>query len=77
MCANCGKINNELTLKDREWKCEGCNTLHDRDINASKNILDFGLHQNNLVGAGRPKVKLLENTSFEGSMKEETPRSLV
>jgi putative transposase len=77
MCANCGKINNELTLKDREWKCEGCNTLHDRDINASKNILDFGLHQNNLVGAGRPKVKLLENTSFEGSMKEETPSSLV
>jgi len=31
----------------------------------------------NLVGAGRPKVKLLENTSLEGSMKEETPRSLV
>ena len=77
MCSNCGKINNELTLKDREWKCEGCKSEHDRDINASKNILDFGLHQNNLVGAGRPKVKLLENTSLEGSMKEETPRSLV
>jgi len=77
MCSTCGKINNELTLKDREWKCEGCNSEHDRDINASKNILDFGLHQNNLVGAGRPKVKLLENTSLEGSMKEETPRSLV
>ncbi len=77
MCSNCGKINNELTLKDREWKCEGCDSNHDRDINASKNILDFGLHQNNLVGAGRPKGKLLENTSLEGSVKEETPRSLV
>ena len=77
MCSNCGNINNELTLKDREWTCEGCNTLHDRDVNASKNILDFALHQNNLVGAGRPKIKPLENTSLEGSAKEETPRSLV
>lgn len=77
MCSNCGKINNELTLKDREWKCEGCGVEHDRDINAGKNIKDFGLHLNNLVGAGRPKVKLLENTSLEGSVKEETPRSLV
>ena len=71
MCSNCGNINNELTLKDREWKCKGCNSLHDRDINASKNILDFALHQNNLVGAGRPKVKLPENASLEGLVKEE------
>jgi putative transposase len=74
MCSNCGKINNELTLKDREWKCEGCGIEHDRDINAGKNIKDFGLHLNNLVGAGRPKVKLLENASLEGSAKEETTR---
>ena len=77
MCSNCGKINNELTLKDREWTCESCGSFHDRDVNAAKNIIDFSLHKNNLVGAGRPKVKLLENTSLEGSMKEETPRSLV
>ena len=77
MCSNCGKINGKLTLKDREWKCEGCNSWHDRDINASKNILDFGLHQNNLVGARRPKVKPLKNTSLEGSVKEETQGSLV
>ena len=49
----------------------------DRDVNASKNILDFGLHQNNLVGAGRPKYKPVENTSLEGSVKQETPRPLV
>jgi len=77
MCSNCGKINNELTLKDREWKCESCDSFHDRDVNAAKNIIDFGLHKNNLVGAGRPKVKPLENISLESSEKKETQGSLV
>lgn len=40
-CSNCGNINHNLKLEDREWKCEKCNELHDRDINAAKNILDF------------------------------------
>ena len=40
-CSNCGNINHNLKLEDREWKCEECSELHDRDINAAKNILDF------------------------------------
>jgi putative transposase len=77
MCSNCGKINNELSLKDRTWKCEGCGFIHDRDINAGINIKDFALHENNLIGAGRPKFKPLENTSLEGSAKEETHGSIA
>ncbi len=42
-CNCCGKINKELTLKDREWACVGCGIIHDRDINASINIKNFGL----------------------------------
>ena len=41
MCSQCGYVNHSLTLKDREWKCPTCNTNHDRDVNAAKNILDF------------------------------------
>jgi len=42
-CSVCGHINKDLTLKDREWTCSECETFHDRDVNASNNIKNFGL----------------------------------
>lgn len=42
-CHICGAINNSLTLKDREWTCEGCGTHHNRDWNAAINIRNEGL----------------------------------
>ena len=44
-CSNCGEINEELTLETRKWDCESCNTHHDRDRNASINILMFGSNE--------------------------------
>lgn len=41
-CSCCGLIKQDLSLKDREWRCEGCDTLHDRDYNASLNIHRVG-----------------------------------
>jgi len=42
-CSNCGAINKELTLKDREWTCSNCSTVLDRDVNAACNIKSFAL----------------------------------
>lgn len=42
-CNCCGHINKELTLAIREWTCVGCGAMHDRDVNASINIKNFGL----------------------------------
>jgi putative transposase len=41
-CHVCGYIKDNLTLSDRSWLCPECNANHDRDVNASINILIFG-----------------------------------
>jgi putative transposase len=41
-CSVCGYIYKDLELKEREWRCPECETLHDRDRNTSCNILRVG-----------------------------------
>jgi len=41
-CNDCGEINKELKLSDREWTCKNCGCIIDRDYNAAKNIRDEG-----------------------------------
>jgi len=41
-CSVCGYVYKDLELKEREWRCPECATLHDRDRNASYNILRVG-----------------------------------
>ena len=42
-CSNCGYYYQDLKLEQKEWKCPQCAMIHDRDINAGKNILKQGL----------------------------------
>ena len=76
-CSDCGHINQNLTLDVRNWTCV-CGSKHDRDVNASKNILKRALA---IQSSGtddyrngakvRPKIvsKATKGTSVEVSKK--------
>ena len=77
-CSNCGWINQDLTLKIREWTCPSCGEKHDRDFNASKNILKQGLKILSGLGTNSDiKQKQVESFSLEEAMKPETHQSLA
>ena len=73
VCGECGWINQNLKLSDREWTCSSCGIVHDRDVNASKNILNEGLKN---ISAGTVDYKGGEEirpTLLAHSMKPEAP----
>jgi putative transposase len=65
LCSACGAKNEDLTLKDREWTCDGCGTLHDRDFNASMNLktLAGGCPESLNACGGDVRLGLAEQTS--------------
>ena len=41
-CSECGSIKKQLKLSDREYVCEECGCVIDRDYNASINLMKYG-----------------------------------
>ena len=57
-CSNCGMMPNEkLTLKDREYKCQFCGLVKDRDWNAACNILQDGIRNSASLPGGKSAVE--------------------
>ncbi|WP_219670379.1 RNA-guided endonuclease InsQ/TnpB family protein [Streptomyces bambusae] len=70
LCSNCGTLARSMPLHVRTWTCD-CGTIHDRDVNAAKNLLAAGLAVS-ACGAGvRPQRR---TPGGQPAVKQETPR---
>lgn len=72
VCHVCGVQNHTLTLKNREWSCAGCGTLHHRDVNAAKVIKAYCLRNSGSASTGEP----LELPTLVGVVKKENIESV-
>jgi putative transposase len=59
-CSACGVSDGRKPLHIRQWTCTACGSMHDRDLNAAKNILALGRRERlNACGGGvRPGLAL-------------------
>ena len=60
-CNTCGAINPAVVLGVKRWVCPVCNTEHDRDVNAAKNILYLGVKRT----LGREPADVLNNARLQ------------
>ncbi|MEU9394612.1 RNA-guided endonuclease TnpB family protein [Streptomyces sp. NPDC048324] len=72
LCGNCGTVGGKLPLNVREWMCE-CGTVHDRDVNAARNILTAGLAVSACGDGVRPQRE--SSRTGRSSVKQETQRA--
>jgi putative transposase len=70
MCSACGVKDGPKPLSVRTWACAACGTVHDRDVNAARNILAAGRadKSNACRGQVRPAV-LLAPASEAGTLR--------
>ncbi|MEV0886764.1 transposase [Streptomyces microflavus] len=53
-CSACGAAGPKLDLAVRGWSCGGCGAVHDRDVNAARNLRDEGVRMYELVASALP-----------------------
>jgi putative transposase len=70
VCSACGHWDGPKPLQIREWHCQACGTVHDRDVNAAKNIAALGRReaQNARGGQVRPPHAVAQ-ASETGSLR--------
>ncbi|MEU2677226.1 RNA-guided endonuclease TnpB family protein [Streptomyces sp. NPDC007107] len=53
-CSDCHAKGPSLDLSVREWTCAECGAVHDRDVNAARNLRDEGMRLYRLVASAPP-----------------------
>jgi putative transposase len=69
VCSTCGVKDGPKPLSVRGWECAACGAVHDRDLNAAKDILALGRRErlNARGGQVRPAATLADEAGSRRS----------
>ena len=71
-CHNCGYVNNNLKLSERQWVCPQCGEVIERDYNAALNILDEGLR---IIGCSTSEYTLVDYPTVDDPIRNDLLKS--
>jgi putative transposase len=66
-CSACGQVRQGLTLADREFACDGCSLVIDRDTNAAANLATWGEQHHSQVPDPEARGRVTNAHRREGS----------
>jgi len=72
LCSACGALAERMPLNVRSWTCR-CGQIHDRDVNAARNLLAAGLAVTACGDGVRPQRE--SSRAGQSSAKQENPRA--
>ena len=72
LCGACGTVAAKMPLNVRDWTCD-CGAVHDRDVNAARNILAAGLAASACGDGVRPQRE--SSRTGQSSVKQEPQRA--
>lgn len=74
LCSSCGFKYENLSLSERVWTCAGCNTFHNRDVNAALNLEKWAVSSTVTAcgekGNGIKNIPILDVKPFQRSKKQ-------
>lgn len=71
-CSSCGNILIDLPLFVRHWNCGNCNVIHDRDLNAAKNLAAYAVSSTVNACGGSSSGQMDVPYGETAPMKQET-----
>ncbi|MFC8624315.1 RNA-guided endonuclease InsQ/TnpB family protein [Streptomyces anulatus] len=69
-CSACGAMGPKLDLSVRGWSCDGCGAVHDRDVNAGRNLREEGLRLYELVASALPPGRVMPSVIKASEMPD-------
>jgi putative transposase len=75
VCSACGVKDGPKPLRVREWQCGACGTIHDRDVNAARNILAAGRADKSNACGGQVRPLVTAAPAAEAGSRRGAARS--